>query len=79
MDAHFRPLVKRAVEIAGSQQKLAKAIGISQQRVSHLLTTAPKISAEIAVAIDRFTKGAVSKEALRPDLFGLFSKRGRAA
>lgn len=63
-------LLKRAVERAGSQKKLAVAVGLSQQGISYLLKTATRVSAETAVAIDRFTNGEVSKEQLRPDLFG---------
>lgn len=66
----FRDLVRKAVARAGSQQALGDAIGVSQQGISYLLTAAPNISAELAVAIDKFTQGEVSKTALRPDLFG---------
>jgi DNA-binding transcriptional regulator YdaS (Cro superfamily) len=62
--------IRRAVEIAGSQAKLAEGIGMSQQGVSFLLTRAKNVSVEVAVAIDRYTKGKISKAALRPDIFG---------
>lgn len=65
----FRALVAKAVLIAGSQGKLAKLIGRSQQQVSNLCNTAPAISAEDALAIDQATDGEVSKSDLRPDLW----------
>lgn len=64
-----KKLVQEAIRIAGSQGKLAKRLGISQQGVSYLLNSAKRVPAEIAVAIDSFTGGEISKEKLRPDLF----------
>lgn len=65
----FRALVNRAVQLVGSQSRLAELIGRSQQQVSALCTRAPTISAEDALAIDRCTSGEVSKSDLRPDLW----------
>ena len=65
-----KKLIQAAVDRAGSQKKLADAIGLSQQGVSWLLRNAARVSAETAIAIDRFTKGEVPKEKLRPDIFG---------
>lgn len=62
--------LERAIKIMGSQQALADAIGMSQQGVSYVLHSAPRITAEAAVAIERATKGAVRREQLRPDIFG---------
>lgn len=53
----------------GSQAKLAEVIGCSQQQISYLLK-AKSISAEMAMKIDTATNGAVSKNDLRPDIFG---------
>jgi len=58
----------RAVEIAGSEHRLAAAIGYSQHAVWHARRRG-RVSAEMAVAIDKFTNGEVPKHALRPDLF----------
>lgn len=61
-------LFRKAIDIAGSETRLAKAIGYSQ----HAVWTARKRgrpSAEMAVAIDKFTQGQVSKHDLRPDLW----------
>jgi DNA-binding transcriptional regulator YdaS (Cro superfamily) len=65
----FRHHIRRALEIVGSQEKLADMTGCSQQQISWLLNTAKKISAEHAVGIERATLGAVQRSELRPDLF----------
>jgi DNA-binding transcriptional regulator YdaS (Cro superfamily) len=64
-----RELIHEAIRIAGTQQKLADAIGVSQQRISHIIRLSKRVPAEVAVKIDRFTDGKVSKTALRPDIF----------
>lgn len=74
---HFRTLVARAVELKGSQQKLAEAIGCSQQQISYLLNEADRVTAEMAIKIERATEGQVSREQLRPDLYDVM--RGAAA
>lgn len=65
-----RDLLERAIRALGSQQKLAEAIGLSQQGVSYLLNNAPRVTAEVAVAIERATGGQVRRAELRPDIFG---------
>jgi DNA-binding transcriptional regulator YdaS (Cro superfamily) len=65
-----RPLIQRAIKAVGSQKKLADAIGLSQQGVSYLLHTAPRIRAEVAIAIERATGGKITRKQLRPDIFG---------
>lgn len=65
-----KELLKDAVKAAGSQSKLAEVLGISQQGVSYIINHADSVPAEVAVAIDRFTNGKISKSALRPDIFG---------
>jgi len=65
----FRHHVERAVGIKGSQQKLADALGCSQQQISYLLNEASRISGEMALKIEIATQGAVSVRDLRPDLF----------
>ena len=66
----FRKLVARAVEIKGSQKKLAEAIGCSQQQISYLLHGADRISVEMAVGIERATESEIKRSDLRPDIFG---------
>ena len=65
----IRSHIARAVSLHGSQAKLADVIGCSQQQISYLLK-AKTISAEMALKIDTATSGAVSKNELRPDIFG---------
>jgi DNA-binding transcriptional regulator YdaS (Cro superfamily) len=65
----FRAHIARAVELKGSQAKLAADAGCSQQQISYLLNEAESITAEMAIAIDRATRGAVPKGKLRPDIF----------
>ena len=65
-----RSLLKRAISIVGSQQKLANAVGLSQQGISYLLHVAPRVTAEVAVAIEKVTGGEITKRQLRPDIFG---------
>ena len=69
----FRKLVSKAVAMAGSQRKLAKASGLSQSYISWLLLYAESptaVGAASAIAIERATEGKVTREQLRPDLFG---------
>jgi DNA-binding transcriptional regulator YdaS (Cro superfamily) len=61
-------LFTQAIQIAGSETRLAKAIGYSQHAVWHARQKG-RPSAAMAVAIHRFTEGAVAKWSLRPDLF----------
>ncbi len=66
----FKTLVEKAVELKGSQLKLAEAMGCSQQQVSYLLQRAKRVSVEMAIRIDAATCGQVSRADLRPDVFG---------
>jgi DNA-binding transcriptional regulator YdaS (Cro superfamily) len=60
----------KAIEIVGTQQKLAEKIGLSQQGISYLMNAADKVSAEIAIEVEKATDGVVSRHDLRPDIFG---------
>jgi DNA-binding transcriptional regulator YdaS (Cro superfamily) len=62
-----------------TQQQFADLIGKTQGAVSQWLQGHSRISAENAVLIERATGGAVTKEELRPDIFGKPVKRGAAA
>lgn len=66
----FRSHIERAIAIHGSQVKLAKEAGCSQQYISWLLSDAKQISAEMAVAFERATNCAITRNDLRPDIFG---------
>lgn len=61
-------LIAKAITVKGSQGKLAKAIGCSQQQIAYLLK-ASSISVEMAHRIDVATDGAVPRNVLRPDFF----------
>lgn len=62
-------LIRRAVELFGTQSALAAAIGFSQHAVWHALKRG-QVSPRMAVAIHSATKGKIRKEQLRPDIFG---------
>lgn len=65
----FRHHIERAVRLKGSQAGLAEAAGCTQQHISYLLKDATRVSAEMAIAIERATDGEVPRHVLRPDLF----------
>jgi DNA-binding transcriptional regulator YdaS (Cro superfamily) len=67
--AEWKKHLARAIELKGSQQKLADAIGCSQSKINWLVTEADRISAEDALAIHRATDGEVNGSQLRPDLW----------
>lgn len=60
--------VSRAVAIAGSQTELARLCGKKQGHVWNWLHQ-EKLTAEVAVLLDKATCGAVPKHITRPDLF----------
>lgn len=62
--------IHRAIAIAGSQSRLAALAGVSQQAIGKLaLGTSRRPSAELAIAIERATNGAVTRHDLRPDIY----------
>ena len=65
---------RRAVALAGSESKLSRATGYSQPAINKARRKG-RVSAELAIAIERATKGAVSRNELRPDLFGAGAER----
>lgn len=58
-----------AISILGSEAKLAAACGYSQAAVSKAKHSG-RVSAEMAVAIERATDGAIPRSDFRPDLWG---------
>lgn len=65
----IREHIKRAIRIAGSEKKLGELVGRSQ----HAIWSAKelgRVTAELAVRIERATEGQVSRFDLKPDLFG---------
>lgn len=62
--------LNKALEIlGGSQTALAREIGVSQPYVHKMLKTG-RVSAKQCRAIERATRGEVTAEQLRPDIFG---------
>ena len=64
-----RDYLQKAITIAGSQKKLAIACGISQTAIHKWLKRDAYIPLERAYQIDKATKGEVTKEQLRPDIY----------
>jgi DNA-binding transcriptional regulator YdaS (Cro superfamily) len=54
----------------GSQIDLARKLGVSKTWMSLLVSGREVPSAGLALMIEKFTKGAVTRKVLRPDLFG---------
>lgn len=66
-----RSALARAIEIAGSQTKLARVLGVSQQTVSYWASQKDgEVPAEHCSAIEEATGRQVKRRELRPDLFG---------
>lgn len=63
-----RPLIQAAITILGSEAKLALACGVTQGAIWKA-KTAGRVSGEMAVKIERATKGSVPRHRLRPDLW----------
>jgi DNA-binding transcriptional regulator YdaS (Cro superfamily) len=61
-------LLEAAISIAGSEAKLGKLVGKSQNAI-WAAKRKGRVSAELAISIDRVTKGFICKSQLRPDLF----------
>lgn len=54
----------------GTQAELARQVGISKTWMNILTAGSDICSAEVALLIEKYTKGAVTRKTLRPDLFG---------
>jgi len=61
-----------------TQEEFAAKVGVTQGRVSHWLR-GDKIPAERCTDIERITGGAITRQELRPDVFGEVSTEARAA
>lgn len=62
-----RKYLKKAIEIAGSQSALARALGVTQTHVWNWLNRNKQIPAEYILKIENFT--GVSRYKLRPDIY----------
>jgi DNA-binding transcriptional regulator YdaS (Cro superfamily) len=54
----------------GAKVALANKLGVSKTWMSLLVSGREQPSAGLALMIEKFTKGAVTRKTLRPDLFG---------
>lgn len=61
-----------------TQEEFAASVGVTQGRVSHWLG-GEKIPAERCVQIEKATGGKVSRQDLRPDVFGTRTNKRKAA
>jgi DNA-binding transcriptional regulator YdaS (Cro superfamily) len=68
MDSPTTAPLESAIRIAGSEAKLAAAIGYSQVAINKARRRGA-VSPRMALAVHRFTDGAVPASALRPDLW----------
>lgn len=69
-EMHSIEAVKDVVKYCGgTPASLARESGVSWQTVNLWLTGRSIISAERAVALEEITKGQVTREELRPDIF----------
>lgn len=55
----------------GAKAVMAEALGISRTWLSLIITSRELPSAELAVAIEKYTKGKVKRKVLRPDIFAV--------
>lgn len=75
--------IEKAVEIAGNQTALARAIGCTSVFVHEMLHGKKSVSAKLCIPIENAVNGAVTRYDLRPDVFGedpgKAKRKGRAA
>lgn len=70
MNKQRHPSLQRAIDLVGSQSKLAKLVGVrSQSAISRALLGEARLTAELAVAVEAATEGRVPRWELRPDLW----------
>lgn len=69
MHSPFTPseAVRRAIQFAGGQAALARAVGVKPQAVHQWKQG--RVPAERVIAIERATQGTVTRAMLRPDLW----------
>ena len=65
----MNPILK-AIDACGTQGELAERIGVSQGFISQLARGARPIPPGLCRRIEDATDGAVTREDLRPDVFG---------
>ena len=62
--------IDAAVKAVGNQAQLARAIGVSAVFVSQMRSGTKSVPAELCPKIELATKRQVTREQLRPDIFG---------
>ena len=62
--------LSRAIEKLGGQSALARACKVKQGHVWHWLNKSRRVPADYALTIEAATGGTVTRQELRPDLFG---------
>ncbi|MEG2114478.1 MAG: helix-turn-helix domain-containing protein [Hafnia sp.] len=67
-------VIKTAISLVGSQQKLGEACGLTQQSVYKWLHDKAKVSPEHVNHIVKATGGKVQAHEIRPDLPNLFPR-----
>ena len=71
--------LQKAIEIVGSQAKLAEKIGVNQQLVSYWRNGSVNgVPPRFALAIEKATDGAVKRADLRPDIWDDEPEQGAA-
>jgi DNA-binding transcriptional regulator YdaS (Cro superfamily) len=53
----------------GAKAEMAAALGITRTWMSLIITDRKLPSVELAIAIEKYTKGKVKRKVLRPDIF----------
>lgn len=65
-----REALEKAIELAGSQEKLAGMTGYTQGAISQMLNREGKASIKAALQFEDALEGKVTRYQLRPDFFG---------
>ena len=71
--------IARAIDCLGTQEKLAKAIDLTQAAISQYVIGLKRPSAEVAIRIEAATRGRVRVEDIRPDVPWHVIRGSRAA
>jgi DNA-binding transcriptional regulator YdaS (Cro superfamily) len=61
--------MEKLIQFFGDRKRAAEAIGVTPNYLSMINRGKRQFSPSMAIAIDRLTQGAVSKQYLRPDIF----------
>lgn len=62
-------LILEAIRHLGSMGALARASGLSTSQISRLLWMQRGVTAEVAVALERATRGKITRRMLLPEIF----------